>query len=102
MGRKDARPIVWDTLVSRLRSHELQSAAAEGVFTAIATMARPADLPTLIDLLSDPALGRGRIFLVRNVMRSRRPEAKAALIRLKDDPDLATEIAARLSRAKPR
>ena len=63
---------------------------------AISDMARPSDLDTLIDLLSDPSLGTGRIFLISNLMRSQKPAARAALLRQKDDPQLNVEIRARL------
>ena len=99
-GRKSARPIVWDTLVNLIKSHSLEKSAAEGVMVAISDMAQPRDLATLIDLLSDRSIGTGRIFLVSNLMRSKKPEARAALLRNQDDPDLAKEIAARLARSR--
>lgn len=96
-GRKSARPIVWDTLVKLLKSHNLEKSAAEGVMVAISDMAQPRDLSTLIDLLSDRSLGSPRIFLVANLMRSKKPEARATLLHLQDDPDLTREITARLA-----
>lgn len=68
---------------------------------AISDMAQPGDLHTLTDLLSDPSLGTSRIFLVSNLMRSKRPEARTALLRNQADPDLTEEITARLSRSRP-
>jgi len=65
---------------------------------AISDMAQPSDLGTLIDLISDQSLGVGRIFLVQNLVRSKKPEARATLLQLQDDPDIAKEITARLSR----
>ena len=99
-GRKAARPIVWNTLVDLVKTHALEEHAAEGVMGAISDMARPSDLDTLIDLLSDPSLGTGRIFLISNLMRSKKPAARAALLRQKDDPQLNVEIRARLSRSR--
>lgn len=99
-GRKPARPIVWDNLIELLRSHSLAKAAVEGVMVAISEMAKPSDLPTLIDLLSDRSIGSSRIYLVRNLMRSKKPEARAALLRNQDDPDLVKEISARLDRSR--
>jgi hypothetical protein len=98
LGHKAARPLVWDTLIHRLKARVLSKPAAEGVFAAISTMARPADVDTLIELLSEPQLGSGRIYLVRNLMRSKRREARAALVEHQGDPDLTKEITARLSR----
>lgn len=99
-GRKSARPIVWDTLIGLIKTQALGGRAAEGVMVAISDMARPDDLGTLIDLLSDPSLGPSRIFLVGNLMRSKRQEAKIALLRNQLDPDLNQEITARLSRSR--
>ena len=99
-GRKSARPVVWDNLVALIKSHSLEKAAVEGVMVAISDMAHPRDLATLIDLLSDRSIGTSRIFLVSNLMRSKKPEARAALLRNQDDPDLAKEIAARFARSR--
>lgn len=99
-GRKSARPIVWDSLVKLIKSNSLERPAAEGIMIAISDMARPGDLPTLIDLLADRSLGTSRIFLVRNLMRSKKPEARAALLQHQDDPDLTKEITARLARSQ--
>jgi hypothetical protein len=99
-GRKSARPIVWDTLVKLIKAHRLEKPAVEGVMVAISDMAQPRDLATLIDLLSDRSIGVSRIFLVSNLMRSKKPEARAALLLNQGDPDLATEIAARLARSR--
>lgn len=98
-GRKSARAIVWDTLVKLIKSHCLEKAAVEGVMVALSDMAQPRDLATLIDLLADRSIGSSRIFLVSNLMRSKKPEARAALLRHQDDADLAREIAARLTRS---
>ena len=99
-GRKSAHPMVWDTLVELIKSHSLPNSAVEGVMAAISDMAQPRDLPTLIDLLSDRSIGTSRIFLVSNLMRSKKPEARAALLRHQYDPELAREIEARLSRSR--
>jgi hypothetical protein len=99
-GRKSARPIVWDTLVKLIKSQSLDKSAAEGLMVAISDMAQPRDLSTLIDLLSDRSLGTSRIFLVSNLMRSKKREARDALLRHKDDPDLTKEITARLAKRR--
>ena len=99
-GAKNARPIVWDTLVSMLKTHSLEERAADGVMVSISEIAQPRDLQTLIDLLSDRSLGGRRIFLVENLMRSRKPEARDTLLRLQDDPDLTKEITDRLARSR--
>ncbi len=99
-GRRSAHPIVWDTLVQMIKSKRLERSAVEGVMVAISEMAQPKDLPTLIDLLSDRSVGPSRIFLVSNLMRSKRPEARVALLRNQGDPELVQEITARLSRSR--
>ncbi|HLY45088.1 MAG TPA: hypothetical protein VKQ73_05885 [Stellaceae bacterium] len=97
---KDARLIAWETLLTALRKGSLPKRAADGVMVAISAMARPADLETLIHVISNRAFGRQRAFLVRNLMRSKNPKAREALHNLRDDPDLKTEIDARLKRSK--
>lgn len=99
-GRRSARPIVWDRLIKLLKAHALEGCAVESVMVAISEMAQPTDLHTLLDLISDPSIGRSRIFLVRNLMRSKRPEARSALLQIQSDPDLTVEITARLSRSR--
>lgn len=97
-GRKTARPIVWDTLINLIKTHALEESAAVGVMVAICGMAQPRDLETLIDLLSNRSVGGSRVFLVGNLVRSKRPAARAALLQHQDDPDLTNEIKARLAR----
>jgi hypothetical protein len=99
-GRRSARPIVWERLIDLVNAHALQESATEGVLVAISAMAQPSDLHTLIDLLSDRSLGQGRIYLVSNLMRSKRQEARAALIKNQTDPELTIEITDRLSRSR--
>jgi hypothetical protein len=99
-GRKSARPIVWNALINLIKAHEVEGPAAEGVMAAISEMAGPGDVGTLIDLLSDRSLGPSRIYLVSNLMRSKKQEARIALTRHQADPDLTKEITARLSRRR--
>ena len=100
MGRKAARPIVWDALINIIKSNVLKGRGMDGAIAAISEMARPGDLSALIDLFGDRSLGSSRILLVRNLTRSKRPEARAALIRLQPDPVLNKEITIRLSRSR--
>lgn len=99
-GRKTARPIVWDALINLIKNRALEKPAAAGVMVAISDMAQPCDIGTLIDLISDPSIGSSRIFLVGNLMRSKRPAARAALLKQQDDPELTNEIKARLARSR--
>lgn len=99
-GHRLDRTIVWDALINLVKAHALDNHAVEGVMAAIAVIARPSDLHTLIDLLSDPLLGPSRIYLVGNLMRSKKPEARSALVRYQLDPDLTVEITDRLSRSR--
>ncbi len=93
---QEARSLVWQALVAMLRADAMPLDPASAVLGTVAELARPADTPLLIELISNQELGRGRILLVRNLMRSRKPEARAALLALEHDPDLHIEIAARL------
>ena len=99
-GHRSDRPIVWDALINLLKDYSLDGKAVEGVMAAISDIARPSDLHTLIDLLSDPLLGPSRIYLVSNLMRSKKPHARSALLRKQSDPDLNREITFRLSRSR--
>lgn len=99
-GRKTARPIVWDTLIDLIKRRVLEQPAVAGLMAAISDIAQPGDVATMIDLLGDTSIGSSRVFLVRNLMRSKRPEARAALVRYQADPDLTLEITARLSRRR--
>jgi len=89
-----------NTLVSLIKTHALEVSAAEGVMAAISEMAQPGDADTLIELLSDRSLGPSRVYLVSNLMRSKKQEARFALMRHQIDPDLTKEITARLSRKR--
>ncbi|WP_162789483.1 hypothetical protein [Altererythrobacter sp. ZODW24] len=99
-GKKSARPIVWDELVNLIRSNLLEASAADGAMIAISAMARSSDVEALIDLISDHSLGERRIFLVSNLMRSKAPRARTALIQMRSDPELSREINARLGRSR--
>ncbi len=96
---KDARAIVWDRLVELMYSEPPQSGAKAGMMVAISAMACPSDLKAIIDLISDPSIGSCRLFLVSNLMRSKKPEARQVLLALRDDPDLRLEINPRLRRS---
>jgi hypothetical protein len=93
---KDARPLAWDVMIGLIRSRSLPKGVADGIMVALSAMARPTDLPALIDMLADKSIGSSRILLVRRLMRSKRPEARQALMNNRADPDLQKEIAARL------
>jgi hypothetical protein len=93
---KDARPLAWDVMIGLIRSRSLPKGVADGIMVALSAMARPTDLPALIEMLADRSIGSSRILLVRKLMRSKRPEARQALINNRADPDLQKEIAARL------
>lgn len=79
-----------------LKTGALPEKAAKGAMVALSAMARPADLEKLIELIRDSKLGDKRIFLIRNLMRSKQPKARTTLLSLRQDPDLKKEIAARL------
>jgi hypothetical protein len=93
---KDARFIAWNEILTMLRRQALPSRAAEGAMIALSVMAHHADIPVLIGLICDRSLGGPRIFLVRRLARFKKPEVRAALMSLQDDPELSAEIAARL------
>lgn len=92
---REARPLAWTYMLQAAKENSDRD-MGDGLFVAISGMARPDDLSTLIDLISDPSMGPQRVFLVANLMRSKRPEARETLLALRNDRDLRNEIAARL------
>ena len=95
---RSARTVAWEPMLKLARSlpDDWDEYTRDSLFVAISAMARPDDLPVLISLISDVGMGSHRLFFVRNLMRSKRAEARETLLRLKGDPDLRKEIAARL------
>lgn len=100
LGSKAARPVAWDPLIGGIRRGAFTDGVADGVMAAISDMARPTDLPVLIDLITDRAIGSCRIMLVPKLMRSKQSQAREVLYSLRNDPDLTLEICSRLRRAK--
>lgn len=94
------RSWVWETLIEHARYGDFSTNTNMGLWAAISELAGPSDLSTLIALIRDPALGQNRVFLVRNLMRSKKHEARAVLEELSDDPDLKIEIGERLSKSR--
>lgn len=65
------------------RSHHVKWA----IGNALTVAAGPGKLNEIISLIMDAAHGKARTALVPILRRSKRPEAKAALAKLKSDPD---------------
>lgn len=101
LAMKDARRFAWDEFLGTVKSGSLSEPVADGVMAAIAAMAGPTDLNIIVDLICDRSLGPKRVFLVRLLMRSRRPEVRETLLSLANDPDLSAEIAARMRSRRP-
>jgi len=99
---REARRIAWEPILTKIATQwsELGKNTRDGLIVAVSVMATPSDLPTLVELISDKALGSSRLFLVRNFMRSKKPEARATLERLRSDPDLHEEIRYRLRKTR--
>lgn len=99
---REARTLAWDKVWALATSllvgtnQQLQ----DSLIAALCGMATSDDLPKMISLINDRRLGASRVLIVGNLMRSRRPEAREALLKLQNDPDLRKEIASRLKRAK--
>jgi hypothetical protein len=68
----------------------------DGLAVALSAMARPSDIGVLIELFNDGTHGKTRIFFVRNLARSKNPEAFATLVRHRGNKDYAPEIEHRL------
>ena len=94
LGNRRAHAQAWDKVLGMyLKEPNTEKAGfKDGLADALAEMALPSDLPTLIQLLDEPGNGRTRVFFVHNLSRSRKPEALAALLRNQNDPQLKPEI----------
>jgi hypothetical protein len=107
-GRPWARNMAWDQILAAYLSEPNKARIAppgdswapsglkEGMAVALSEMAHRGDVDVLIRLISDPANGPSRIFFVKNLSRSKTPEAFDTLMRLSTDPDLSREIAFRM------
>lgn len=107
-GRPWARDLAWDAVLKAYLGEPNKSGIApagevgapsgpkDGMAVALAEMAKPSDLKTLIDLIREPKNGPSRIFFVKNLSRSRSAEAFDVLAKLSADPELEQEIAHRL------
>lgn len=95
-----ARSIAWEPMLRMIEEPTLPEGAKSALFVALSAMAKASDVGVLIALIQDRKLGPKRIFFVRNLMRSKRPQARRTLESLQEDPDLHKEIAARLKRCK--
>ncbi|MGF6229461.1 HEAT repeat protein [Inquilinus ginsengisoli] len=98
LGYSEARQLAWDSVLVALKRQRSRpgSGFRDGLMAALAGMARSGDLPALIELVADPTLGQSRLLLISKLSRSRQPEARAVLEKLRDDPDLYKEISYRL------
>ncbi len=107
-GRPWARNMAWDQILAAYLSEPNKAQIAppgdlwapsglkEGMAVALSEMAHRSDVDVLIRLISDPANGPSRIFFVKNLSRSKTPEAFDTLMRLSTDQDLSREIAFRM------
>lgn len=109
LGRREARDVVWQDLLSLYRSLPDDTGPnklKEGVASSLHEMARPNDREVLIDLLSNKENGPTRVMFVRNLSRSKSSTAHEVLLKLRNEPDLRREIeavlAAKLKRLKSR
>lgn len=107
-GRPWARNMAWEQILAAYLSEPNKAQIAppgdswapsglkEGMAVALSEMAHRSDIDVLIRLTSDPANGPSRIFFVKNLSRSKTPEAFDTLMRLSTDQDLSREIAFRM------
>jgi hypothetical protein len=101
LGRREARDSVWHdflALYQELPEDTDPDRVKERVAASLSEIARQKDLSTLIDLIRDPSNGPTRVLFVRNLSRSKRPEAMRALQSLRHEKDLRAEIDVALKR----
>lgn len=95
------RKIGWRILVEEFRSTGYEHKhVKDSLGAALSGAADDSVIEELINLAKDRSLGSSRIMLLRGIRRSRRPEAKQAIVELADDPDLAREIKSWRTRSK--
>ena len=75
------------------QSPPVSSGFRYGLGIAIAHTTGPANLGETIELAKDKSLGDSRLALLLAIKHSHKPEAKQAIEELREDPDLAKEIA---------
>lgn len=74
-------------------SNEQRDFVKESLAEALLFMATPKDLNCIIDLCKDARNGVSRVLLLNILRRSKKREAKDALVELQNDPDLSKQIA---------
>lgn len=94
--RGDAR-FAWPTLVELYRIEPAGTDAKDGLAVALAAVSDRSTLRELIELAEDRRHGESRVLLVSGLTRSRQPEARTAVDRLQDDPDVGTEARRRVA-----
>lgn len=87
---RDAR-FGWEQLKTLYRG-EQDDEARDGLAVALAAIADDELISDVIDLARDQRLGDSRLLLLRALEKSRQPRARATLMDLGTDPDLAKEI----------
>jgi hypothetical protein len=94
LARSFARDLAWDIVLDLYRKEPLRKGAwfKDGLAVALLAMARPTDIPVLIELFDDRRHGHTRGFFALKFARSKSPAALEALIRHRNDPDFAPEI----------
>jgi hypothetical protein len=104
LGTPAARPMAWKTLVEEYRRTPARiSRVKDGLAAALANASDDSVLADLIDLARDKQNGDSRVILLLGIRRSKRSEAKQAIVELANDPELVLEIASwRKSRKRSR
>jgi hypothetical protein len=88
---KEARH-AWTTLRAAYENEREETGFKEGLAVALSVIAKAELLNEVIELIRNPENGPTRSVFVRNLRRSRSPEAKRVLEELAGVPDLAAEI----------
>lgn len=91
----------WDLLLKMYRE-EPHGRAKDGIGVAIAATADDDVLTDVLAMIRDPRHGSSRLFFLRTLERSADPRARAALMELGTDPELAAEIQVILRRTAKR
>ncbi len=85
---------LWPFLESEFRAAPNRSGYKMGLGLALSTVVKSKEIDKLIELAKDRSQGQDRLMLLARLRRSKLPQAKQALMDLRDDPDFAAQYAA--------
>lgn len=93
---------MWWEVLTRLYRNEPERRVKDGLAVAIAAATSDELIDDVIALVRDSNHGASRVLLLQALGRSASPQARAAILDLREDPELAREIAVLLRTRRQR